>query len=532
MVEPHIFCGPEFTLEIPADYPQPLQPDVLLQLQTELYNLLTPPVRSKIHATYGDNVNIGSSNTNSTSALPPPNRLFFLDVKSLAVENVENDEGVVRLTILITDSRAAAELYFICLRNPFIALPFSMRLRNRYASSGRNAVTQPLEILRKKELLRSHKNFDEELWEKLQVALTPEWLKNFETQLKEEQAKKYGEGLIRESQRHEHCVESLLHYCEKHVHYVGVLDGKGNASPFLTAMGLFYHLGLTHRDAILHFARHPRRTIRALALFVARYTAALEELEAFFAPSLTDDVVIACTEDQESTSSMRQLSAQLLLEDEVCEAWPPTYQAYWVEHKVRPMMERVEAEWRRREELRQARSKNNSNNNNNNERRETGTKTGKMRGGTELQGSGTGVGIFGFRNMRDLQIHVQEKERVLVPQRILPLTLGRRKDDGDIDGDDNNDIDDDDDDDDDDFLIKVQLEGRNGTELGQINQRKQLPLQKNQRKQQETTRERRKRPREEFKTRTLVMTEAYRTILRLLGRTEPFDQRGEHYLRF
>ncbi|ORC85747.1 uncharacterized protein TM35_000332040 [Trypanosoma theileri] len=530
MVEPHLFCGPEFILEIPADYPQPLQPDVLLKLQTELYNLLTSPVRCKIHATYGDNPNLSSSsnNINSASVLPPPNKLFFLNLQSSQVEEADNDEGVVRLILLITDSRAAAELYLICLKNPFVALPFSMRLRNKYTASGRNAITKPLEILQKKELLRSHMNFDEDLWKTLQESLTPEWLQEFDGQLKEQQEQKYGVGLLRESQRHEHCVESLLHYCEKHVHYVGMLDEEGNASPFLMSMGLFYHLGLTHREAILHFARHPRRTIRALALFIARYTVAPEELEPFFAPSLTDDVVIACTEDQQSTSSMRHLCEQLLLEDEVCEAWPPTYHIYWIEHKVRFMMQRVEAEYKRREELRLARS------NDHLDKETTGNKKGteKTKDGIELKGSGTGVGIFGFRNMRDLQSHVREKERVLIPQRILQWTLGRRK--GDMDDDDDNDDIDNDDDDDDDFLIKVQVEGKSGTEFGQSNHQKQLSVQKqhNNNKQQETARAKRKRPREAFKTRMLVMTEAYRTILRLLGRTEPFEQRGEHYLRF
>ncbi|PBJ77756.1 hypothetical protein BCY84_05825 [Trypanosoma cruzi cruzi] len=522
MVEPHLFCGPEFVLEVPAEHPQPIQRHVLLQLQTELYSLLTPTVRRKIHTTHGSHSGSGDI------VPPPPDSLLFIDMESTPPTDAGNEDDYIHVPLLVTDSRAAAELFSIGLKNPFIALPHRMRLRNHYAGGGGKPRAPPAEILRKKESLRSRMNFDEDLWETLQKALTPEWLQEFESrycQIPE------GGGTVpmRDAEQHEQRVESLLRYCEREVQYVGVMDEEGNASPFLLAMGVFYRFGLIYRDAFVHFVRHPRRPIRALALFIARYTAAPEELEPFFAPSLTDVVTIACAEDANVTTSMRQLCADLLLCDEVCEAWPPTYHAYWVEHKVRPMMQRIEAECKRREELRLTR------------RDEGGgggirvaanmTPTNASRGNeeTKVRGSGGGVGVFGFRNMRELQAYVRERERVLVPQRILSMTAAPKKGDG--DGVYYSDLDDDDDGDDDDFLIKVRVEGsRSGRGAARSTKTAPQEVQK-----QKRGAERRKRARESeitTNTRALVMTGAYRTVLRLLGRTEPFDRRGEHYLTF
>ncbi|ESL09650.1 hypothetical protein TRSC58_02627 [Trypanosoma rangeli SC58] len=527
MVEPHLFSGPEFVLEVPAEHPQPLQPSVLLQLQTELYGLLTPTVRRKLQATFG-------GNSSSGAVPPPPDRLLFIDIAATPPADAAGDERCVQVVLLVTDSRAAAELFSIGLKNPFIALPHRMRLRNQYAVSGGKARGTPAEILRKKEALRSRMNFDEDLWETLQKALTPEWLQEFESRYCQLPAGDVVADVtpMRDTERHERRVEGLLRYCEREVQYVGVMDEKGNASPFLVAMGVFYRYGLTYRDALIHFARHPRRPTRALALFIARYTAAPEELEPFFAPSLTDEVTIACAEDANVTTTMRQLCEDLLLCDEVWEAWPPTYQAYWVEHKVRPMMHRIEAECKRCEELRQARAGDGG--------RATAVMTrtppGKAPGektDTKVRGSGKGVGVFGFRNLTELQTYVQERERVLVPQRIFFMAAAPPE--GGVDnvyGDGNDDAADDVDDDD--FLIKVRV-GSSSSGGGVKDTACPPPQALQEAQQQPRGVERRKRERElavTTNTRALVVTGAYRTVLRLLGRTEPFDRRGEHYLEF
>ncbi|RNF21525.1 uncharacterized protein Tco025E_03327 [Trypanosoma conorhini] len=522
MVEPHLFTGPEFVLEVPLEHPQPLQPSVLLQLQTELYNLLTPTVRRKLQATYG-----GSSSSSSSGGAvpPPPDRLLFIDAAATPLADAVGEEKYVQLLLLVTDSRAAAELFSIGLKNPFIALPHRMRLRNQYAGSGGKPRGTPAEILRRKESLRSRMNFDEDLWETLQRSLTPEWLQEFESRHCQLPAADGVAAPMRDTERHAQRVEGVLRFCEREVQYVGVMDEEGNASPFLQAMGVFYRLGLSYRDALVHFVRHPRRPIRALALFIARYTAAPEELEPFFAPSLTDEVTIACAEDASVTTSMRQLCADLLLCDEVCEAWPPTYHAYWVEHKLRPMMHRVEAEWKRREELRQARAGDGG------DARAAATPPGNAAGGktaARVRGSGTGVGVFGFRNLAELQAYVQEKERVLVPQRILSVAAAPPE--GGLDDVYGRDDDDGGDDDDDDFLIKVRVEGDGAKSAAHPPPRAAEEAQGRPRGA-----ERRKRARESAvttNTRALVVTGAYRTVLRLLGRTEPFDRRGEHYLAF
>ncbi|KEG06223.1 hypothetical protein DQ04_15151000 [Trypanosoma grayi] len=538
MIDPHLFCGPEFTLEVPAEHQLPLLPSLVLQLQTELYNLLSPAVRRKIHATH---------NSSSAAAVPPPpDSLLFVDVQPIIPQgSVKEDaaaaEGTIHLVLLVTDSRAAAELFLIVLRNPFIALPHRMRLRSRCTSSssgggGEKGRTPPAEILRRKEALRSRMNFDEDLWRTLQETLTPEWMQEFEAQHLRQHD---GAAAMREAQRHEQRVESVLRYCEKEVQYVGVMDDAGKASPFLTAMGLFYRLGLTHRDALLHFARHPRRTVRAIALFIARYTVAPEELEPFFAPSITDEVVVACADDLQVTSSMRQLCADLLLCDEVCEAWPPTYHPHWIEHTVRPMMQRVEAECKRREELREARA--GDGNKNTAAAAAVAAAAAKPGGGAVVRGAGTGVGVFGFRSIHDLQRYVREKERVLVPQRIVTMSAAAR--DGAVDGAAadlvrSNDNDDADDDDDDDFLIKVRLEGDDRVSHSSVvagqghGSRPAQQQQQQQQKKKDASRRKRQREATATNTRALVVTGAYRAVLRLLGRTEPFDKRSEHYLTF
>lgn len=540
MVEPHLFCGPEFTLEVPSELPLPVEPNILLQLQSELYNLLTPLVRHKLHATWGT----GTGSCDGTVP-PPPCELCFVEVvesspvsdpgaRENEKDNVSNEknEATVKLILRIKDSRAASELFVIGLRNPFITLPHGIHLHNRCGGSAvgtAKARATPVEILRKKELLRSRMNFDEDLWELLQGSLTSEWLLALEETYKQhkQQQSSNHEAVtsLRESQRHERRVESLLHYCEQNVLYIGVMDEEGKATPFLLAIGAFYKLGLTRHDALVHFARHHRRTIRALALFIARYTTAPEELEPFFTPSLTDEVVVACAEDQQVTCSMRQLAEDLLLHDEVCEAWPPTLHPFWIEHTVRPMMLRVEADRKRREELFQERESGVAT------EKEQGNRTGS--GSSAPGGSGRGVGVFGFCNIMELHAYVREKQRVLVPQRVLSmLSKPRGGDSGDRD------YADDGDDDDDDFLIKVRVEGDGDAEQNALHHQNKRGIdtkQPKQGQQQLSVRQgdSRKRRRQGTTTaRSLAVTGAYRTILTLLGRTEPFDPDCEHFLQF
>nr|CCC46873.1 conserved hypothetical protein, fragment [Trypanosoma vivax Y486] len=498
MVEPHLFCGPLFTLEVPEGTNLPLEHNALLQLQTDLYNLLTPTVRRVVHA--------DRNYCSAVGAPPPPDRLLFVEVaptsgNASAVDDSSGTGSVLELPLLISDSRAASELFVIGLRNPFAALSNGMRLRNRYESktaNGGKPRSAPGEILRKKEALRLRMNLDEDLWDALQEALTPQWMRELEDQYQlhvaQQQQQQGGRGNpgapMRDTHRHEQLVECLLYYCEQNVRYVGMLNDEGKASPFLLAMGAF------------------------------------EELEPFFAPSLTDEVVVACAEDLQVTSSMRQLCEDLLLRDEVCEAWPPTLHAYWIEHIVSPMMQRVEAEIKRKEEMRLARERDSN--------VTLACKTGQSGDVPTVRGTGSGVGVFGFRNIRDLHAYVREKQRVLIPQRILSMVTDYERRDVGRDGADDDGDANDDNDDDDDFLIKVQVEGVDGesaTEALQRNMERQHGTSELHKRQTALSERKRKRQ-ESMSTRELVVTGAYRTVLRLLGRSEPFDRRSEHFISF
>nr|CCC89633.1 conserved hypothetical protein [Trypanosoma congolense IL3000] len=524
-MEVHIFSAPEFTLEVPAECPLPVESNVLLQLQTELYKLLTLQTRHKLQAT----LSFGYSGT----AVPsPPKELLFVELDPEPQPGIPGDGingsdakdvadgGITRLILRITDSRVASELFVIGLRSPFITLPHGMRLYNRYGTGGgaAKARSNPAEILRKKEALRSRMNLDEDLWDLLRVVQTPEWLQALGEAYEQQEVK---DGApMRESQRHEQRVEILLHYCEKNVHYIGVMNEEGSASPFLLALGTFFSLGLTHRDALTHFARHHRRTIRALALFIARYTLPPEEWEAFFAPPLMDEVVVSCAEDHHVTCSMQQLCEDLLLRDEVCEAWPPTLHVFWIDRTVRPMMQRVESEHRRREELRKARE---TGGDGGVEKEAEGKAAGSA--GAGPSGSGKGVGVFGFRHIVELDAHVRERQRVLVPQRILSMLGKGDLDEDGVDGDSE---------DDDDFSIKVKVaSSRDDPHHAPFCGSEGTQQQQQQRQPQKPKEVSRKRKRSAVgNTQSFVITGAYRTILNLLGRTEPFDPRSEHYLEF
>lgn len=77
--------------------------------------------------------------------------------------------------------------------------------------------------------------------------------------------------LLTAAEEHHNAIKRVLHYCENHVQYAAVLDENEEASPFLCAFYFANELQITCGDLLQFFIRHPRRVIRALALFLARY---------------------------------------------------------------------------------------------------------------------------------------------------------------------------------------------------------------------------------------------------------------------
>ncbi|KAG5502860.1 hypothetical protein JKF63_04630 [Porcisia hertigi] len=563
-MEPHVFCGPEFILEVPSQsvsyvlervqgtsegvttsapaescgtvgsslsgpttdgpvsHGWTVVPSALLRIQNEIYGVCTAEVRRHAHAhkalaacmktdvrrgmemvsrrmaNFGRIVLPASyGNTSSGGVPPPPTEVTFVEVKpttALSTEELASLRQSVRvagassgatpaassspaapstsppstyLLLYVTDSCVAAQLHMLCLRNTFVALPHACRLLNYFVSTGRAAAIVPSQVLQKRELLRSHLNFDAELWGVLESKLTDELV---------EQVRSSGPApnsgrLLTAFEQREQNVKSVLRYCEQSVCYAGVFDDDEEASPFLVAMGLCWRLGLTMDDVCRHFARHPRRVIRALALYLARYTLAPEDYVYFFTPSFCDEVVIACTADAQVTTSMKDLSRQLLTKNDVVDAWLPILPKRWQEDVVAPAMAFMEACWTLQVQGDSGSVKVDA----------TATvpsaptdvsqlfldADGTARDGLDrVHGEGRGIAAtFGFRSIIEIADHAAQHARVLVPQSIATIVKRRRGLEEEVFGgggvgDDAMDVlGADDDADDDDFLIHVDVRG-------------------------------------------------------------------------
>jgi hypothetical protein len=112
--------------------------------------------------------------------------------------------------------------------------------------------------------------------------------------------------------------------------------GSGLASPFACLLWCLFAMPVTHDELSTILATHQNRYLRAAAMYYARYLCPLEHLAPVFAPSMEDETVIACAGDMSETRSMKDLARKLLLEDEVDEAWLPTYSKWWIKTVIEP----------------------------------------------------------------------------------------------------------------------------------------------------------------------------------------------------
>ncbi|CAJ1027675.1 putative PRP38 family [Leishmania utingensis] len=590
-----------------------VQPSALLRIQNELYGVCTAEVRRHVHANraliecmatdvrrgmemvsrrmahFGRIVLPASYGSTSGGGVPPPPpEVVFVQAKpttALNPEEVASLQQSVRvaatsssstnlaasaaagssspsasstssantyLLLYITDSRVAAQLHMLCLRNAFIALPHACRLLNYFVSTGRAAAIVPSQVYQKRELLRSHLNFDAELWGVLESRLTDGLVER----VRSSGVAPSGGRLFTAFEQHEQNVKAVLHYCETNVCYAGVFDDHEEASPFLVAMGLCWRLGLTMDDVCRHFARHPRRVIRALALYLARYTLAPEDYVYFFTPSLCDEVVIACTEDAQVTLSMRDLSRQLLTKNEVVDAWLPILSKHWQVNVVAPAMAFMETCWRLQSQGSRGGGEGDA------AAASPGASTGASQLFTEADGSargepervhGKGRGIaatFGFRSIAEIADHAAQHARVLVPQSIAAILKRRRGLEEEVfggsggrwggDGDDAVDILGDDYDDDD-FLIHVDVRG--GDEDGDAEgsgvmggQRyggsSDLPFPSTKRVRTGAAKDGSGHGGVVLDPHRHIMREGLKLTLSLLGRRDLFRKDEEHYIEF
>lgn len=595
MVEPHVFCGPEFVLEIPCDAVASimvtpvegcsdewsLQAEYLLRMQTELFNLCPAALRRRLdHSSRyplasSTRALVYTSEPHRLSGPVPaaPNEVRYTttrDVKGLSPEEelaltqsikIKCTElgvstsvpvpGHRYLLLTLTDSRLAATVYMLCLRNVCVALPNGVRLMNFYRQRAARATgVDPAAILKRRETLRAHCNLEDTLWEALEETMSPDFVDQFVASASMRQQD--GGRLFTSAELHQQKVEALLRYCEEKVQYAGVFDAQEGASPFLIAIGLYKALELTPEDLFKCFVRHPRRVVRAVALFTVRHILPPEELAPFFYPSLHDSVIISCSASAEVTCSMRDLSRDLLLKDDVNEAWLPSFHAYWKEKVVEAAITAMGMHWVTQDAARQT-------------RRQTASAAGTIAAGLtaveedtvdellaasgappQVKGSGRGVAALGFHSIDAVMDFVKARTRTLQPQSIATLLARTQRrpcqNDGDAPPDEleeelsGSDIGAwEEGSDTDDFSIDVTVEGRpdppqrqkrttrsgdRTVELSQTGSGANSNPQK------------RARPEEVTDLHSEVLRKGYQLMLSLQGRTQPFDRRDRRYMEF
>lgn len=450
------------------------------------FSRMIPPAVSTIAGAAGESSTISSSSVMGAAPPPPPIHLAFMRVK--ATSDLQPEEraslqhtlrvvtttatGSVFLLCYLTHSRVAAEMYLLSLRNSHIALPYGCRLLNYYPCGSRATPVVPSRILEKRELVRSHYNLDAEQWSGLESKLTDAMVEAVYPTSDQQRQRYQGGRLLTALEQHEQKVQAVLRYCEKEVHYASMFDDDEDASPFLIAMGLVWRLELTVDDLCRHFIRHPRRVVRALALYIARYVLPPEDWIYLFLPSIQDEVVISCTEDAQVTHPMKELSHMLLLKNDVLDAWLPILPPFWLDEVVRPSVSFMEACWSLQGERDAA--GNGAPWAGGADHDVTTGKAGEKDGGAaadpsallvSVRGSGRGVAAsFGFRSIAEIAAHASQYQRTLKPTSIRTILKQRRGVEEEVlrgggDGIGASDDADGGSDDDDDFLIHVDLAG-------------------------------------------------------------------------
>ena len=120
-------------------------------------------------------------------------------------------------------------------------------------------------------------------------------------------------------------VRSVVQYIVSDVTAGGVYSDDGSATNFICAVWLLHTVDVA-KDEIHSLLRHDNRYVKMVALVYLRYVIAPEEIWDFWARSqaIADLTVVSFTQDGE-TGSVAELSRRLLFDDEVFEAWFPTY---------------------------------------------------------------------------------------------------------------------------------------------------------------------------------------------------------------
>lgn len=494
--------------------------------------------------------------------------------------------------------------------------------------------TDPREMLRKREVLSSRWNLDADLYD----ALVTGWdtaAKEFEKAWNDAQgalAQRYASGrqggggsltasLLSPAAVRECLHRSTLHFAEAKVRYGSVLDDEELASPFLLVMGLLmaslftpaalrdrFRLSLpvfnasssssdspvvdglswSFEDITKMFLRHPRRRVLHLvALYVARYVVAPEELPFFFFIALGEEGRVSTDPAAPAGSPLSTIAQELLEKDDVQEAWLPAVHPLWRKHLLDPAVAGLKRFWTSTKRsfwqaelsrpvaeasdispegvpssagpslvafaLRHAFGTEEDAGNGAAADAHRVSSEGTTHGGLAGTGRG-GIGRFGFRSVTELARHVQENCKRVQPKSITRLLASRYGESlldtqhptegSDADLEDVEDTG---------FLINVAVEDPLGGDAGGSHL-SSLPLSARTEKQAESTKAGSKRHREGAAASTgerqkieasveeavspvavlqqEIQKEGYRLMLSLLGRRTPFDPLEPHAMEF
>ncbi|CAD2217296.1 hypothetical protein AGDE_07707 [Angomonas deanei] len=182
----------------------------------------------------------------------------------------------VAALFFMTDTRMASEVYEVIIQSGSAAIRQGCLVVPYVRDSTRATRLTLSEIYQRRMKIKQCFNFDSALYEDLQAALKEgkqesQMLLQYDQHLRQMNQADSENKVRTLAEERQRVLRALLHYIETHVHYVGMRNNDGDASPCLIAVGLALHYRLTEEELLLYFVKHSQRTVRAVALFYLRH---------------------------------------------------------------------------------------------------------------------------------------------------------------------------------------------------------------------------------------------------------------------
>ena len=224
-------------------------------------------------------------------------------------------DQVRRFHVLVVDTRIASALYHILIRVQVVPLQ-NMRLM---LPNGGAILDLPDS---------SKMNFDDDLWKQVDTTVARELKRSTTSSTALDDSATATLAL-----KDVVTVAHVAQWSAKNVQHCGIFEVDGTASSLAVALFLLHRVHPTLSD-LAQLGKHHNRCVRCVALFYARYVVPPEELLAVFLASLTDQTLVSTSAAGHDTISLKDLCRQLLVDDEVFEAWLPQYPPVVLERLV------------------------------------------------------------------------------------------------------------------------------------------------------------------------------------------------------